>query len=110
MSMYTLSLLASIKSFANQRLALLPKCPCVLRVEGVSANAAAKALALDDLREMAVLAIAAADRSGICDAGGPHRSRRALRDALPAERCGALGLIGIDLRNHSLHHLGGHVP
>ena len=54
---------------------------------------------------MAVLAITAADRFGICDAAGPHGSRGPLRNALPAEGRRALGLTGIDIRDQLFAHL-----
>ena len=50
--------------------------------------------AFDELRHMAVLAVAAADLVGRSDDAGPDRSRGALRDGLPAEGRQACGGVG----------------
>ena len=68
-----------------------------------------KSIVGDHLGDVAVFAIATADRLSIGNTGGPHRSGRTLGNALPAEGRSALGLSGIDLRDHCRNRLRRHV-
>src|SRR5271169_1745893 len=78
-------------------------------IQGIGADTTANSLSFNDFGDVAVLAIAAADRPGIGEAGGPQRCCCALRDTLPAEGRCSLGLSGIDIRNQSLPDLSRHV-
>src|SRR5258708_32570383 len=98
-----------VKMFADQLFALLPKRLGALRIEGVRPHTAAEARHGNHLGDVAVFAIATADRLSIGDTGGPHRSCRTLGNALPAEGRSALGLTGIDLRVQFRHRLRCHV-
>src|ERR1700736_1322130 len=61
-----------VKALADQLFALLPKRLCALRIEGVRLHTATQAGDGDDLGDVAVFAIATANRIGICDASGPN--------------------------------------
>src|SRR5580692_31069 len=99
-----------VETLADPLFTFLPKRPRALRIERVRTYTAPDALAIDDLRDMTVLAITAADHFRFSDAGGPRGCCCTLRNALPAEGRSALGLTGIDFRNHFRRHVGRHVP
>src|ERR1700761_3470982 len=86
----------------------------MLRIERVGAHAftdgADLPIVRHDLADMAVLAIAAADRISRRHGRGPHRGRRPLRDGLPLKRrLAPRGEIAVHLRDHAFDTPGIHV-
>src|ERR1700733_14149637 len=99
-----------VKTFADQLLALLPKRPRALRIQGVGLHAHAQAGGRCGLGDVAVFAVSTADRLGVGHASGPDRSCRALGNALIAEGRSTFGLTGVDLRNQLVQHIARQVP
>src|ERR1700721_1120135 len=76
---------AHIKAFADHLFALPPERLGALRIEGIMLHTTADAGVGNQLGDVAVFAITAANRLSLGDTGGPHRSCRPLGNALVAE-------------------------
>src|ERR1700732_1560448 len=84
------------KALVDQLFALLPKGLRALRIEGVRLHTLTHARGGGELGDVAILAIASANRLGVRNAGSPQGRGRALGNALIAKGRSTFGLTGID--------------
>src|ERR1700720_2946290 len=78
-----------LKRLSNEFFAFLPNCFSIFRIERISAHSFAdgadRHLVGNDLADVAILAIPAANLVSGCRDTGPHRSCGSLRNGLPLE-------------------------
>src|SRR3546814_14497385 len=82
------------EALADEVLALRPERLCAIGVERIGSHAGPDAVAIVDFSDLAILAIATADRVRLGDGRRPDRCRGALRDRFLFERRFSRGFGG----------------